>query len=306
MKLTLQQMRYVNKVAEAGSLTEAAKLLSVSQAALSTSISQLENELGVELFARKGRGFKPTEEGMRFLALSERVLDDVGEIERKFFSPQGFSDELNVSSMPLALAERPFINYLTNVHSDSASLSLERAKPPRIVKDVANGVKNLGIIYCAPGPSIRLEQILNENDVEFHELLSASPSVFVLADHPLAALSEVTQEDLKPYREFPLEPYLFVRLFETEESCGPAVEWRDGSLVSQSFSPIDDLLLKAAEIEGYTTWARVGIKACTGDVRAIPLQSEETYVFGYIKKKGEGLNELEKDFLEYYKAWMME
>ena len=48
MKLTLQQMKYVNKVAEAGSLTEAAKQLSVSQAALSTSISQLENELGVE------------------------------------------------------------------------------------------------------------------------------------------------------------------------------------------------------------------------------------------------------------------
>ena len=42
--MTVQQLKYILKVAEVGSITEAAKLLFISQPSLSTSIHSLEEE----------------------------------------------------------------------------------------------------------------------------------------------------------------------------------------------------------------------------------------------------------------------
>ncbi len=298
-------MKYVSKVAEAGSLTEAAKLLSVSQAALSTSISQLEGELGVDLFARKGRGFLPTEDGMRFLALSERVLDDVGEIERKFKGDGEADRELNISTMPFTMAERPFITYLNSMNNESVRFVLESAKPSRIARDVGKGIKSLGILYRIPGFGHLLDSLYEANGVEFHDLCSLPLSVYVGANHPLALRDKISARDLKAYPAFGLDQYVYLLLVETGDSYGPVVEWRDDVLVSRGITPIDDLLAKVEDAKGYVVWANAGCKASDPErVRCIPFESDEKIVFGYIKKKGEEPNELEQEFLARYKAWL--
>ena len=305
MKLTLQQMKYVNKVAEAGSLTEAAKQLSVSQAALSTSISQLENELGVELFIRKGRGFRPTEEGIKFLALSHRVLDDVDEIERSFFTREKPETELNISSVPFAVAWRPFVAYLNSMADKSIVSGLESAKPSRVIRDVGSGVKNLGVIYLIPGLVRIFETLFETNNVEFHELANIPTGVFVSADHPLVGLDEVDEETLKPFMGFSLDQYLYLRLVDTQDSYGPVVERAGDELIARGITPIDDLLSKINKTHGYVRWARVGEKACDKtSVRFIPFASGETISFGYIKKTGEPLTEIEEGFISCYKEWL--
>ena len=59
MKLTVQQLRYVMKAAEKGSLTEAAKDLHVSQATLSNAITQVEDHIGFKVFNRGRKGATP-------------------------------------------------------------------------------------------------------------------------------------------------------------------------------------------------------------------------------------------------------
>ena len=44
--MTVQQLKYILKVAEVGSITEAAKLLFISQPSLSNSIKETEKEVG--------------------------------------------------------------------------------------------------------------------------------------------------------------------------------------------------------------------------------------------------------------------
>ena len=75
--MTLQQLRYFLAAAEHGSFTAAARATYVAQPSLSEQVRHLEAELGVELFARVGRGIALTEAGRAFRPEAERVLDDV-------------------------------------------------------------------------------------------------------------------------------------------------------------------------------------------------------------------------------------
>src|SRR5262245_40413516 len=75
--MTFQQLRYFLAAAEHGSFTAAARSLYVAQPSLSEQVRQLEAELGVDLFARVGRGIVLTDAGRTFRPEAERVLADV-------------------------------------------------------------------------------------------------------------------------------------------------------------------------------------------------------------------------------------
>ena len=75
--MNLQQLRYFLATAEHGSFTAAARSLYLAQPSLSEQVRQLEAELGVDLFARVGRGIVLTEAGRAFRPEAERVLAGV-------------------------------------------------------------------------------------------------------------------------------------------------------------------------------------------------------------------------------------
>lgn len=62
-KMNLTTLRYFISVASLGSITEVAKEAYVSQSAVSKTIKQLEEEIGVELFDREGRTIKLNQQG---------------------------------------------------------------------------------------------------------------------------------------------------------------------------------------------------------------------------------------------------
>ena len=72
--MTLQQLTYFLATAEHGSFSRAARELYLAQPSLSEQVRSLEAELGVELFARVGRGVVLTEAGRAFRPEAERVL----------------------------------------------------------------------------------------------------------------------------------------------------------------------------------------------------------------------------------------
>ncbi|MDQ3418027.1 MAG: LysR family transcriptional regulator [Acidobacteriota bacterium] len=77
--MDIRQLEIIRTVAESGSFTAAAKLLHVSQSAISRQVLLLEDELGEPLFLRLGRKVKLTTAGTALLALSRRVIADVRE-----------------------------------------------------------------------------------------------------------------------------------------------------------------------------------------------------------------------------------
>jgi len=71
---SLKQLQYFHALAQKGNMTALAAELFVSQTALSNSITRLEEELGVQLFHRKGRSLTLNEYGSVYLSHVESML----------------------------------------------------------------------------------------------------------------------------------------------------------------------------------------------------------------------------------------
>ena len=74
LNLHLQQLVYLREVERAGTLTEAAARLHISQPALSQSLAELERRLGVRLFERSGRRRVLTDAGRETVRYASEVL----------------------------------------------------------------------------------------------------------------------------------------------------------------------------------------------------------------------------------------
>ena len=78
--MELSQLRTLIHVAELGSLSKAADRMHIAQPALSRQVRMLEEELGIRLFARHGRGMVLTEPGREVLKHATRVMAELEEI----------------------------------------------------------------------------------------------------------------------------------------------------------------------------------------------------------------------------------
>jgi DNA-binding transcriptional LysR family regulator len=74
MDLELRQLRCLVAIADAGTFTDAAVDLGVSQAAVSRNLQALENVLGVRLLHRTSRTVTPTSAGVRVLGQARQLL----------------------------------------------------------------------------------------------------------------------------------------------------------------------------------------------------------------------------------------
>jgi DNA-binding transcriptional LysR family regulator len=89
----LQSMTIVLEVAQAGSLSAAARNLRMPLASLSRKVSDLEAHLGAQIFTRTSRKLTLTDSGEGYIAACRRIVDDISEAERtisgEFRAPKG-------------------------------------------------------------------------------------------------------------------------------------------------------------------------------------------------------------------------
>jgi DNA-binding transcriptional LysR family regulator len=99
--MNLRQLRYIVATADHGTMTSAAQALYVAQPALSRAVRELERELGVELFARSGRGVVLTSAGEKVVWHARIALDAVESIEELSTARgNGRGVELRIAATP--------------------------------------------------------------------------------------------------------------------------------------------------------------------------------------------------------------
>ena len=77
----LHTMEVFAAVADSGSFAKAAKAMRLSPPAITRAITALEDRLGTRLFVRTTRSVRLTEAGIRFLADTQRILNEIVEAE---------------------------------------------------------------------------------------------------------------------------------------------------------------------------------------------------------------------------------
>lgn len=77
----LASMETFIRVVETGSFSAAARQLRVGQPAVSKTVAQLENYLGVKLLTRSTRGLAPTEAGLGYFERAKRAIEEADEAE---------------------------------------------------------------------------------------------------------------------------------------------------------------------------------------------------------------------------------
>ena len=119
----LAAMEAFVRVIEAGSFSGAAKQLRLGQPAVSKTIAQLEDRLGVRLLLRSTHGLTPTEAGRNFYERAKRSIEEAEEAELAARAAQAtLSGRLRVSApvtfarlhviprLPILLAEHPALD----------------------------------------------------------------------------------------------------------------------------------------------------------------------------------------------------
>jgi DNA-binding transcriptional LysR family regulator len=82
MELEVRQLRVFLAVARSASFSRAARLLGLTQPAVTAQVKRLERHFGLALFERTTRMVRLTEAGRRLLPLAERVVVDMAEVDR--------------------------------------------------------------------------------------------------------------------------------------------------------------------------------------------------------------------------------
>jgi len=192
--MNLQQLRYVRETVRQGlNLTAAANTLFTSQPGVSKQIRELEDELGVAIFERRGKRFVGlTEPGQRILAIVERVLQDLDNLKRVGTE---YAAE-DAGRLAIATTHTQARYALPRVVADfrkrypKVQFHLLQGNPRSVAQMVIRGEADLGIATEA------LDQ--------FPELVTLPGyqwrhCVVVPQDHPLLALPQVGLADLARY-----------------------------------------------------------------------------------------------------------
>jgi LysR family nitrogen assimilation transcriptional regulator len=161
--MDLRQLDYFVHVAELGSFSRAASLLSIAQSALSHRVRQLEVELKQPLLYRNGRGVVPTEAGRRLLVHARGILMQVDRTREELTGQRGAPTGHVVVGLPPTF-ERLFTVPLVKTFRErfpGASIGMMEGLSAAVVEWIVTGRADIGLVFNpAPSPAIEIRPLL--------------------------------------------------------------------------------------------------------------------------------------------------
>ncbi|NQV69131.1 MAG: HTH-type transcriptional regulator CysB [Pseudohongiella sp.] len=199
--MKLQQLRYIWEVAQQGlNVTQAAQALFTSQPGISKQIRLLEDELGVEIFSRRGKHLiEITPAGKAILETSSEIMQQVEKIKSVALE---YSDK-SKGSLSIATTHTqcryvlpPVIKQFIEQYPD-VSLHMHQGTPMQISASAADGTADF---------AIATEALALYSDLIMLPCYSWNRAILVPKYHPLTEVSELTLEEISKY---PLVTYTF-------------------------------------------------------------------------------------------------
>jgi LysR family cys regulon transcriptional activator len=147
--VNFQQLRIIRETVRRNfNLTEVANALNTSQSGVSKHIKDLEDELGVELFVRRGKRFLGlTEPGRELIGIVERILLDTQNIKKlgEQFSNKDRGQLSVATTHTQARYALPAVVTAFKKEFPKVNLVLHEASPTEIVSMLRDGRADIGI-----------------------------------------------------------------------------------------------------------------------------------------------------------------
>lgn len=238
--MNFQQLKIIREAARQDyNLTEVANILYTSQSGVSRHIRELEDELGIEIFIRRGkRLLGMTEPGKALLVIAERILNEASNVRRlaDLFTNDTSGVLTIATTHTQARYSLPAVIKAFREQFPEVRLELIQGTPQEIDVLLQNGGADIGIA------SERLSS---------DPLLVAFPwfrwhhSLLVPYDHPLAKTSPLTLESISHW---------------------PLITYRQGitgrSRIDEAFARkglVPDIILSAQDSDVIKTYVSLGL-----------------------------------------------
>lgn len=224
MDWTLDRLKHFVAVAEAGTMTEAARRLGRAQSAVSTAIGLLEAELGLELFDRTGRNVRLTAAGEVMLLEARALLRQAQALDLRARALAAGQPAKLVLGLDEALPYVPLAQLLKELAARFPSLELTvlNGTASEVADHVAQGRAQLAFQFeRGAAPALFAQQAI----------ASVPQTVCVARDHVLATAPVVTRQALALHRQ------LLMHIEGVEDTVLSPSVWR-----SDSFYVIADMV----------------------------------------------------------------
>ncbi len=259
--MTLDQLRYFVAAATYQHVGRAAAVSAISPSAISTAITALSEELGCELFRRKGRRVELTTDGDRLLERAKAILARVdglkGELRRE---PEALSGRYRLGASHY-LCSRLLLNGWSTLQAEHPGLvgDFHSLNTAQVIAEVLAGRLDLGLAFSP----------LTHPELELVRLHEGEMRVVVRKNHPI--LKRPWKEQLQFLSE---TPALIHRPAQGVDSCDTHPLFGRLGFVPRVglFWDSDDVALQS--VSHSDRWAFVPelvIGDSTARVRALPL-----------------------------------
>ncbi len=189
--MNLHQFRFVQEAARRNlNLTEAAKALHTSQPGVSKAIIELEEELGIDIFARHGKRLKRiTEPGQHVLKSIELILREVNNLKR--IGEQYSSQDSGTLSIATTHTQARYVlpEKVAQLRSafPKVNVSLHQGAPDQVARMLIDDVAEIGIAT---------ESLANYSELVTLPCYEWQHVLVLPTDHPLAQKERVTLEEV--------------------------------------------------------------------------------------------------------------
>ena len=289
MAFTIRQLQFFVAVAEQGSVSRAARNLSISQSSVTEAVKELESDLGVALFERHPRGLNITHKGHQFLRHATKILAGVSDARRSFEgeATSGGRLQLGVTSLVAGY-----------VLSDILA-RYRRAFPGVEVTAIEDNGDYLEHLLVGGELDVAVMVISNLRDrmALQAEIIEVSPyRLWLPLGHHLAGADIIGINDIAR------EPLIMLTVDETEENTGkllialgarPHVAFR-----TRSVEAVRSLVATGAGVAllpdlVYRPWSLEGDRIESRDISG----SLPVVQVGMVWRRGSGLPQAARDFI---------
>lgn len=293
--MRIQQLHYIVKIVETGSMNEAAKQLFITQPSLSNAVRDLEREMGIKIFIRNPKGITLTKDGVEFLSYARQILEQTALLEERYKSKNTNRELFSVSSQHYAFVVNAFVSLLKGADMSRYELFLRETRTYEIIDDVKNFRSEIGVLFLNSYNHDVLTKMFDDNRLTYTSLFQAHPHIFVSQDNPLANRDIVTMKDLEDFPYLSYDQGIHNSFYFSEEIFSQIPHKK--SIVVSDRATLFNLLIG---LDGYTIATGILNSNLNGDnIVSIPLDVEDMIDIVYIRHEKANLSKMGERFIDY-------